>query len=280
MRNITNTNQNYYVSRIALIYSFSSNKGEVHRHHISQLPAFRLEAGLSPGVRCLLLFFFVLHLPLVLTSSFTHLLLKQQIQSHRSVHNNSPLSLCLTERNTMPARGGGPGGKRGGSRGGRGSKPQRGCRSVPTEEEVMARNRMGDPPDNSEQSEEEEQEDEEQQQQAELQKSKPPKSFPESDVRLTPKIILLVSPTSAAAARAANQEQLQHWRSGGRLGFSLRTSFLCRLLFDRTKRCWCVSFPLLTPFSLHSRRPTAVCLLSALPPSVSVSYHRGPPLLL
>ncbi|OEH77772.1 28 kda heat- and acid-stable phosphoprotein [Cyclospora cayetanensis] len=43
---------------------------------------------------------------------------------------------------TMPSRGapGGPGGRRGGSRGGRGSKPQRGSRSIPTEEEVLARN--------------------------------------------------------------------------------------------------------------------------------------------
>ncbi|XP_026190416.1 uncharacterized protein LOC34622875 [Cyclospora cayetanensis] len=54
----------------------------------------------------------------------------------------------------MPSRGapGGPGGRRGGSRGGRGSKPQRGSRSIPTEEEVLARN--AGPSESSEQSDE------------------------------------------------------------------------------------------------------------------------------
>ncbi|KAL8445295.1 hypothetical protein Emed_005722 [Eimeria media] len=72
----------------------------------------------------------------------------------------------------MPGRGGGGGGggRRGGggrggggSRGGgRGSKPQRGSRSVPTEEEVLARNAT--PPSSSEESEEEEAPQQEQQQ--------------------------------------------------------------------------------------------------------------------
>ncbi|KAL8273523.1 hypothetical protein Esti_002589 [Eimeria stiedai] len=64
----------------------------------------------------------------------------------------------------MPGRGvgGAPGGRRGGRGrggggfrgGGRGSKPQRGSRSVPTEEEVLARNAT--PPSSSDESEKEE----------------------------------------------------------------------------------------------------------------------------